>query len=193
MIELVTYLFAPYGPVRVYPHYTDLAGYEWTVESELHRTFEFLLIEKISNLGNGVSRKVAMAYLAGLFDAEGSLWLRVAGKRTPEISIPNTDANMLDWVMSCLKSAGFSPQRGSPNSDGVAKVRMWRENEITNLLRSMPLRHPEKKARVRLLLDTKTPWLEIEKKWKSLLEGIKQDRLDFVGLAKHAWLSRHPR
>src|SRR6266849_3203491 len=43
MIELVTYLFAPYGPVRVYPHYTDFAGYEWTVESELDRTFEFLL------------------------------------------------------------------------------------------------------------------------------------------------------
>jgi len=190
MIELVTYLFAPYGPVRIYPHYTDLAGYEWTVEGELDRTFEFLLIEKMNNLGNGVSRRVAMAYLAGLFDAEGSVWIRVAGKRTPEISIPNTDASMLDWVKSCLTSAGFTPQRGSPNSDGVAKVRMWRENEITSLLRLMPLRHPEKKARARLLLDAKTPWNEIEKKWRSLLKEFEEDRLSFIALAKHAWMSR---
>jgi hypothetical protein len=137
-----------------------------------------------------VSRRVALAYLAGLFDAEGSVWLRVAGKRTPEISISNTDPTMLDWVMNCLTKLGFAPQRGEPNSDGVAKVRMWRENEITNLLRIMPLKHPEKKAKIRLLLDSKTPWHEIEKRWTRLLEEIEQDRLEFIRLAKDAWLSR---
>jgi hypothetical protein len=74
MIELVTSLFAPHGPVRVSPRFSKLVGFEWTVEGELNTTFAFLLNERYWTPDYNLSRSLTVNYLAGLFDAEGSVW-----------------------------------------------------------------------------------------------------------------------
>jgi hypothetical protein len=118
MIDLVRSLFTPYGPVRIYPHHSRLVGYEWTIETELDQTFRFLLDEKLRAPGTDQSGAVCLAYLAGLFDAEGSL--SIAGTFTPQLSIANADEDMLHWVECFLEKMGFTPWRKTRQEWGVS-------------------------------------------------------------------------
>jgi hypothetical protein len=86
MTELVTSLFAPNGPVRTYPHFSKLVGFEWTVEGELNATFSFLLSDRLLAPDYNQSKRLAVSYLAGLFDAEGSMWLRGNRRNEPRAS-----------------------------------------------------------------------------------------------------------
>jgi hypothetical protein len=147
MIDLVASLFIPYGPIRVYPYHSRLVGYEWTIETELDQTFRFLLDGKLGTPRIRSSRVVRIAYLAGLFDAEGSLWLRGNRRFEPRMSFTNTDLGLLNWVRDSLDKMGFHPYLGLPNVDGVRQIQMWRVEEVLKLVRILPVRHPEKKSK----------------------------------------------
>lgn len=183
MIDLVASLFVPYGPVRVYPYHSRLVGYEWTIETELNQTFRFLLDGKLGTPRLGSSRAVDITYLAGLFDAEGSLWLRGNRRFEPRMSFANTDLGLLNWVRYTLDKMGFHPSLGLPNVDGVRQIQRWRVEEVLQLMRMLPIRHPEKKAKVRLLLDSWKSWSEPSQDWSKLIAALEHDRLDFIRLA----------
>ena len=188
MIDLVTSLFAPYGPVRVYPHHSRLVGYEWTIEAELDQTFRFLLDDKLRTPGTGLSRAVCLAYLAGLFDAEGSL--SVAGTFTPQLSIANTDEDLLDWVECFLKRIGFTPWRGRPDKNGVSRVALLKGDEVMRLLRILPTRHPEKKARRKIVMKMESPLTQRLAAWYELISLIEADTKEFVAAAEELFKSK---
>jgi hypothetical protein len=188
MIDLVASLFAPHGPVRVYPHHSRLVGYEWTIETELDQTFRFLLDEKLRNPGTGVSKAVCLAYLAGLFDAEGSL--SVAATFTPQLSIANTDEDLLDWVERFLEKIGFTPWRGRPDKNGVSRVALLRGDEVRQLLRILPIRHPEKKARRKIVMNMESPWMQRLAAWDELIVMIQADTKEFVAAAEELFKER---
>jgi hypothetical protein len=189
MIDLVTSLFAPHGPVRIYPHYSQLVGYEWSIESELDQTFEFLLREKLSTprLGlTSLTRKVCAAYLAGIFDAEGSLWV-TGSSFTPQLSIANKDVDLLNWSASFLEEIGLTPWTGRPDKNGVSRVALYRGEEVTRLLLTLPIRHPEKKARRKIVFDVVRPWPERLEAWDELIRTIDVDTREFVAAAEESF------
>jgi hypothetical protein len=184
MIDLVLSLFKPYGPVRVYPRFSKLVGYEWTIEAELDSTFEFLLSQKLIPPAKDAHRKVVLHYLAGLFDAEGSVWLRTIRSFAPRLSVANKDTSMLDWIERQLTGLEVYWHRSRPDKNGICQTQIWRNADILKLLRAMPLRHPEKKAKTRLLLGFERESFDLQKRWAALLSEIEFDRLQFIELAK---------
>ncbi len=183
MIDLVTSILAPYGPVRVRPRLSRLVGYEWSVEAELDFSFKFLLDEAGKVPGENCELEFVRGYLAVLFDAEGSVWLR--GDRTfePRMSFTNKDFQLLSWVQNRLSEFGFHSHLGKPNIEGVRQLQSWRVKEVGLVSKLLRIKHPEKKAKFRLLLSSLSiP--ERRRRWQSLLEQIEGDRRDFIQLAQ---------
>ncbi len=183
LIELVQSLFAPYGPTRTYPRFSKMTGYEWTVEGELDPSFEFLLLEKNTPPQN-VKKETVLSYLGGLFDAEGSIWVWDGRAFAPRLSFTNKDLRMLDWIENQLTRLGFHWRRSPPDDHLVCRTNMWRIADVLALVRAMPLRHPEKKAKVRLFLSRTDLAREFDAKWYGLLADIEYDRLAFIELAQ---------
>jgi len=182
LIELVLSLFTPHGPSRIYPRLSRMAGYEWTVEAELNQSFEFLLKKDTPPLTG--SKRIIRSYLAGLFDAEGSGWLWDGRAFAPRLSFTNKDLTMLSLIENQLTSLGFNWSRSPPDRRGVYHTNLWRRAEILTLVQTLPLRHPEKKAKVRLLLGREDSASELDSEWNSLLDAIEHDRLESIELAK---------
>ena len=91
MADLFESVFSPYGHVHRCPREAQLAGHEWTLECDLDSSFEFLLAEPTVGQLKALSQTEAIAFLAGLFDAEGSVFLHNKnGRYNPEASISNT-------------------------------------------------------------------------------------------------------
>lgn len=183
MIELVLSLFGRHGPSRVYPRYSKMVGYEWSVEAELDQSFEFLLVEK-NRPPESSTEKVILSYLAGLFDAEGSVWMWDGRAFAPRLSFTNKDLTMLGWIENQLTQMGFHWSRATSDSQDVCKTNLWRQSEILTLLRAIPLRHPEKKAKARLLLRRKNPGSEFDFEWYNLIDEVEYDRTTFLELAR---------
>jgi hypothetical protein len=184
MIDLCVNLFLPYGPVRVYPRLDKKTGFEWQFEAELDSTFEFLLSQKVIAPTSAATRKIVLYYLAGLFDAEGSVWLRHNQRFGPRLAFANKDAPMLEWVELQLSRLGIHWHRSRPDKNGVCSTLVWRNADVLRLLHAMPLYHPEKKAKARVLFRFKQEPSEVHMKWNALLRQIEFDRLQFVELAK---------
>jgi len=183
MIDLMTSLMVPHGPVRVRPRLSKLAGYEWSFEAELDASFSFLLEGRLTVPSGIQSHDFVLGYLAGLFDAEGSLWLRADRAFEPRMSFSNNSVELLLWVQSSLSMLGFRAHLGRPDSNGVRQLQLWRVIEILSLLKMLRLKHPEKKAKVKLILETIAPELR-RSRWKLLLRELRIDKLEFVKLAE---------
>ncbi len=184
MIDLVLSLILPHGPARVYPQFSERTGYEWTVEGELDSTFEFLFTEKDIPPSLGAPREVLLAYLAGLFDSEGSVWLAEGRSFAPRVSFTNKDSSMLDWIEDALTVMGFHSWRSSPDKNHTQQTHLWRNREILVLLRMLPLRHPEKKAKARLLIQGERRRKDLSARWDGCLDEIERDRLQCIESAK---------
>jgi hypothetical protein len=190
MIELILSLFLPYGPCRVYPRFSKKAGYEWTVEAELDSSFEFLLTEKRTPPSLDAPSEIVLAYLAGLLDSEGSIWLSDERIFAPRLSFTNQDTTMLDWIESQVARLGFHSSRAKPDGNSVFKTNFWRQDELLELLRAIPMRHPVKKAKARAILKGSSQRSELAQRWQLLLQEIELDRLESINLAKEIVISR---
>jgi hypothetical protein len=183
MIDLCLNLFVPYGPVRIYPRFNNKTGFEWQIEAELDSTFEFLLSDKQIAPKSDAGKKIVLSYLAGLFDAEGSVWLRSKGRFAPRLSFANKDLSMLDWIEQQLTRLGVHFRRSRPDKNGVYATLVWRNADVMHLLGLMPFKHPEKKAKTRLLLRFLKENFDLKQSWFALLSEIEFDRLEFIRLA----------
>ena len=98
MVELLRRCFERYGTVNIAPRKSTLTGYEWSVQVDLDATFEFLL-DKYGQLPRWVAREndTFQSFLAGFFDAEGSIYLNKAREEF-EVSISNEDSILLQVI-----------------------------------------------------------------------------------------------
>jgi LAGLIDADG-like domain len=103
MARLFKSLFSPYAYVHEYPRQDMLTGHEWSLECDLDGSFEFLLRRPDMAALSRMPDSQFKAFLAGFFDAEGSIYLhRKSNSFAPEVDIKNTDYGLLRLVAKKL-------------------------------------------------------------------------------------------
>jgi LAGLIDADG-like domain len=199
-IELFHELFAGYGKVYLYPKKAKLTDHEWSMDVDLDHSFRFLLERDMSTFeGIMTDTRLFMNYLAGFFDAEGSIFYHRKGNGGAfELSISNNDLVLLERIKAHLVLTGYSPtiskvaqtqsSRVIQGQPYIWQLRIWRHDEVSAILRNMPLRHSEKTAKRAIALDLPA-WPSGEARsqvlirWSALLEKIENEVKDSINQA----------
>ena len=200
MANLFRTLFESSGHVQSYPRHSRLVEYEWSLECDLDASYEFLIARPDPVILEDIPKKEFYGFLAGLFDAEGSVLFHLKTSRySPELSITNTDGKMLVAIMNRLERDGFHPHIArktqkegrypSAQAGLIWRLSIWRIADALNLLSALDLRHSEKVAKKKLALrlvslDQSTLNSKVRTEWDILCERIKQDTAAFVTLAR---------
>jgi hypothetical protein len=199
MAGLFRLLFSRYGHVHEYPRRNRLVGYEWTYECDLDQSFRFLLdkppISELEKMGDAQF----MSFLAGLFDAEGTIYMHnKRGRHNPEISLVNTEGPLIDLVFHRLRRLGYAANErwatqkhdrmGITGEGVIGRVIIWKFKEVQRLLGVLPLRHQEKVAKARVVQKLKfgvpdRKQLEVLSEWESLKSLIRSSRGEFIRAA----------
>jgi hypothetical protein len=128
-------------------------------------------------------------------DAEGTIYWHKKLHPAFEVQIATSEAHMAKWVSQVLSTNALHPSvsfriqqrdriQGSPAS-GIWHIAVTRHSDVTWLLESLELRHPEKvqKARVALgynLGNTALGPNGSPERWAELRENIDKDKHDFM-------------
>lgn len=204
MAQLFEQLFAPHGKIHIYPRRAKWSAYEWSLEVDLDSSFMFLFglnYEGIRRFAD--QRNLFLSFVAGFFDAEGSIYFHRKSKRlAPECSITNTNHKLLKLIQECLSLNGIHSKldrrrsRGRVNEIGasvdVLDLRIWRFDDVMLFLKQLPLRHPEKNAKSKLISGIQLPLPSsmndpIGEAWEQLLNHIRLDSDAFVDEARMAF------
>jgi hypothetical protein len=208
MANLFATLFGSYGLVHRYPRECALTGYEWNLEVDLDRSFEFLLKTTEDALADYAgSAATFLSFLAGFTDAEGSVYFHIKGKGGSfEISLSNTDGPLLTRIQALLVDLGhYSKFRifeqnlnrlGYEKSGKIGRLSVWRQRDVVRVLQLLSLRHSEKRAKAHLALafmqtTDKKVRNEILDQWDMLLLSINRSRKDFIMEAEQQYLVKH--
>ena len=187
MAELITNLFQKHGHILLAPRRSGLAGFEWSIQCDLDSSFGFLLAASRSLPEWVFNDDNFPSFTAGLFDAEGSIWFNRSNNLF-ELSITNSNRGMLERVTRGLNKLNLSPYLGFSKGSSVWKLQLWRPDEVHRFLSLIPVKHPERLAKAKLVLESKdsTPsaFNRILETWDSTIAGIKKDRDDFVEEAR---------
>jgi hypothetical protein len=202
LADLFESLFSPYGHVQSYPREAELTGYEWSLECDLDKSFDFLLEKPSPTEVSSLALDEFMAFLAGFFDAEGSLFLHEKyGGKTPEIAIRNTDVALLRIIERRIRSLRISsklawgeqdPGRFGGDTRGeIWTLSIWRFVSVRLLLELLPIRHKEKVAKSLIAMRFDSPPsspgnILHEQEWESLAHTIEEDRNHFICKAEEA-------
>jgi LAGLIDADG-like domain len=202
MADLFESLFEPYGHVARYPREAKLVNFEWTLETDLDKSFEFLLSKPSISQLEALSPTEVIAFLAGFFDAEGSIYLHEKrGRFNPEVSFSGTEEKLMDYVGRAVKDMGLHCKLDwviqNENRDGIAgysregRVALWRFHDVQEFLRILPIRHAEKIGKARLVKEMEyrsdvSKNIEIRRAWEKLASEFKADRQAFIDLARRS-------
>jgi hypothetical protein len=197
MAELFTNLFGCYGHVQRYPRESKLVGYEWSLEVDLDESFKFLLSSVEDALEDfGHSPITLFGFLAGFFDAEGTIYFHKKGVGGGfELSIANTNVEILVRIQSLTALVGLdsrletyrqdSRRLGYEKEGTISRLRIWRSNDVTSLLKLMHLRHGEKISKADIALSyqgTRDPEIRAcaRQRWTNTVNAIRRARDQFV-------------
>jgi hypothetical protein len=147
-----------------------------------------------------------LAFLAGFFDAEGTIRLHEKSRAyAPEIYITNTDLDLLRLTARRLFDFGVvskidfyeqNPMRlGYPSKGSIWRICVWRIESVRLLLRALVLRHAEKIWKAKLALQFVSPLntrvnMELVQKWDDCAEQEEKDRIGFIEEAREALTRR---
>jgi len=210
MSRLFRDLFASHGPIYEYPRLDQLVGYEWSLDCDLDFSFDFLLAAKLGPIRFVRNEKSFISFLAGFFDAEGTVYFHKKGNGGAfELAIVNANEGVLDKIRVGLLRLGFALklERVSVNQERAIKrgvknpgeflwrIVMWRFEDVSRLIAAMPVRHPEKVAKIEIALrfahstdDPQRTTAILD--WRSLLKRIRQERDEYVEQARQAYERR---
>lgn len=192
MMELFNEVFAKYSRIRKYPRTSPLTQFEWDLECDLDNSFDFLLDS--SRWWDCVigSDEAFLAFLAGFFDADGSVYYHKKGAHGGfEFSLSNSNGDLLRAIGDRLQGLGFTPslrksaqskERGVANGGGfIWRLSIWKYHQVTKLLRKLPLRHREKTEKRSLALSlpyraTSREREMVAGKWSALKASILAER-----------------
>ena len=208
MANLFESIFSPYGHVLRYPRTAPFTGYEWTLEVDLDRSFEFLLEKPSMQDLDSLTPSEILSFLAGIFDAEGTIYLHRKGFGAGfESSIANGDSHLINLISKWLGALGFHPSVESAAQDPfrlgylsegmILRVSLFRKSEVCNFLGIISLRHKEKISKRDFVLrsacveETRIGTTVIHD-WEILTLGIRNERNMFVEKAKLAMQAELP-
>ena len=210
MAELFHSLFDKHGHVYQDSRFkNDTRTFEWNLAVILDNSFGFLLMDQEESW-EFVARRgsLALHYLAGIIDAEGSIGIWSNGKGTAiQVVVYNTNLSLLKFIFEVLTSRGLHPvgpyldkKKGTTTSKyGIMrkkdywKIALANFVEVQSLLREVPIRHREKQERRELALGITLgqPWATVEAGVKSLRRRHIEERDQFVNQAQRSYLSKH--
>jgi len=211
MKTLMESVFGKYGAVVPRPYF-DKRGqrFVWDILAWLDNSFSFLL-EKPERIPRWVLQDAEcfLSYLAGYFDAEGTVVLTHNKDRANiGLIIATHDKNILRDAFQALKNMGLHPrmrihmQKGTHTRYGPQSATCWnlaihRRAEILRLAECLPLRHPEKIRRLTLVVKTfrnkrlcEVQWKDIAPDVKHLRHQINEEVRTFAAQAKQLRLKR---
>jgi hypothetical protein len=211
MAELFRNLSEKYGHVSQHSRYKkDTHTYEWNFSTILDVSFSFLLEPRTECRGWIFgSPPTVLAYLAGLFDAEGTIGIYPNARTTSvQVVYYNTDLDLIRCVQKWLGHLGYraldpylDKKIGfrSPGFHIEMKKNYWRLmvatfEEAQNLLLKLPLMHREKTAKRNLALSIKkgTLWSDVAPKRDGLRKSVNDEVSAFTKQAEEDYLRRHP-
>ena len=208
MVALFRSLFEPYGHVYQHPRYKkDTLTYEWNLNAILDTSFEFLFTSFHDSADWILSKpSITRSYLAGLFDAEGSVGIYPAKVLTSlNAAFYNTNLELMHFVFNAIRMLGFHPlppyldkKKGfrSPGYHIEMKKDYWRVllvrfEECQGFLRDLPIRHPEKleKRVLATKLSVGQRWKDVEPQVDEIRRSIKSGRDACVSEARRTYLA----
>jgi hypothetical protein len=207
MAVLFRTLFSASGPIYEYPRLNKIVGHQWAFDCDLDSSFEFLLGAKRNPMGMVQDEKMFLSFLAGFFDAEGSLYFHKKGKTGAfELSITNTNLELLQEIAARLTQVGFHSvlrkvrvdrdaaiESGMTNpSEFMWRITIWRHKDVNRILRTLALRHPEKivKAKIALRFALEVDFatrVSILTEWASLIRNIRIQCQNYIASARISW------
>jgi hypothetical protein len=176
MIELVASCFLPYGAVHIMPRQSKMSGYEWSIDCDLDSTFEFMEWEYTA-VPNWIENGTFRDYLAGFFDAEGSITLDGNHVGNPRLAITNSNLSLLEelrdrmkfvygtWHFRLSTPAGMGGEAIAKRD--VWQLQCWRNADCLNFLLDVPFRHLKRKRKhVSSYNDSKA---DLPNRWQRVL------------------------
>jgi hypothetical protein len=208
MADLFENLFSPYGHVLRYPRRAQLVEYEWNLECDLDQSFSFLLSKPSPVVLEHFSRDEFLAFFAGVFDAEGTIYLhRKRFGAGFELCLTNRDLSLLGVISKRLATSGYHPvidsrtqgpfRLGYYKEGEVSRVSIVRKVEVCGLLSDVRLRHQEKIRKRNFVLkcfcgvDTRMGMTEF-RNWLALAKEIRDEIDRFVAEAERLYSSKLP-
>ena len=211
MAQLFRSLFERHGHVYQHPRFKkDTRTYEWNLFVIVDSSFDFLLEER-SAVWGWVKKKEStlLAYVAGVLDAEGSIGVWENRRCTAlQALFYNTSTDLLFFIENSLEGLGYHPlgpyldkEEGTSTSKykiirrkDYWKLAIARFDEVQNLLRSLPIRHPEKVLRrdIALSVCLGQRWESVSPRLNLLRGQIRASRDAFVAEAEDIFRKRHP-
>lgn len=203
MAELFRNLFEPYGYVYQHPRFKEeMQSYEWNLEVILDDSFQFLLSSHETSW-EWVARKESTmcSYLAGIWDAEGSVGIYPNSRVTSiRLSVYNTDTQLLQFIRRALINLGYTPMgpyleklKGSktskhkiPHRKDYWRLAIFDFDQAQSLLRRLPLLHREKVAKEELALSLRRGehWDRVAARIEAIRNSIQLERDRFLVAAQ---------
>jgi hypothetical protein len=189
-ISLFRRIFEKYGHVYTGPCYNRKSQqHQWQMVVALDDSFSFLL-PKFIRIPSWIKRnpKAALFFVAGFFDAEGSITIAFKDKRNGKsmgvsMMIANSNRQLLEDIAWILRS--YRPRIHLSTSKGQAmstmdqwKLGVYRRAALESLLIGLPFRHQEKLDKAKIALDVLKgcDWNDartrIERLWASIEDDV---------------------
>jgi hypothetical protein len=202
--KLFREIFQEYAPIRERPVYNRMTKkFGWTLECELHESFNFLLEPK--NIPDWIKNndEYFLKFFAGYTDGEGTICI---SKNSPRcvafiLRIASEDKEILTSIYEWLKGFGMHPSftRVRKAGDKVLfydrfvrcsndhwALRLKRKNEVIRILEILPLRHEERVKKKESIFKLKNfiYQCEVNCEWDKLKGEIRSDILKYSALAE---------
>lgn len=203
MVELIRRVFEKYARVVVIPKFLKKWNqFEWEVYSLLHSSFEFLLTKGVE------ANESFLSFLAGFFDAEGSISIRKQPGSTRSrvvLEISSNDLRLLKFFHVQLRKLGYHPNLPSkpartkgeiigygPYTQSFWRLSITRTCEALKLLSYLPIKHKEKVLKRELAIQCHgKPWKDVSEQIKALRQAIKKEVKVCIEEAEKAYLIGH--
>lgn len=203
MIELIKQVFGKYARVVVAPKFLKKWNqFEWEVYSLLHSSFEFLLTKRVQ------ANESFLSFLAGFFDAEGSISIRRQSGSTRTrvvLEISSNNLRLLRFFYVKLRRLGYHPNLPSkparskgdmigygPYTKNLWRLSVTRTDEAVKLLSSLPIKHKEKVLKKEIAIQCHDkPWKDVSAQAEDLRQTVKKEVKTCINEAKKAYLTRH--
>lgn len=211
MLEMFQSSFSNYGRCMMVPRRVFLTGYDWQIFAYLDNSFRFLIPRP---LGPPSESALLYVFTAGFSDSDGcwSVWERL--RRTAfSFDITSKNYSLLVVLALALKKEGYHPHVYLSRKKGTVKVVKGREGtrlitltedtwtvvirrriEVKRLARDvLPYsRHPEKIAKMKLILDDHNEdWTEMQPKIEELRQRIRTETGETISRAEIEYKTRH--
>jgi hypothetical protein len=197
-------LFSKYSPVRERPRFNKKTGkFGWTLESQLHPSFSFLLGDKQIPEWIETNDTYFLHFFAGYVDGEGTISICKNSSRCVAfiLRIASEDKEILSSIYEWLKRNSYSPSLNKVRNKGDWirfydtdvrcsndhwALRLKRKNDVIKLLEILPIRHTERTRKRNCMMQLKNSVYQkdVNVHWQKIKDEIKAEVEEYARLSE---------